>query len=65
MPADCLALPAASAMKGVILTAIGEPVVIPTPLKLMDLLINLSRVGHSLRFARIFDFDKADEDKNH
>lgn len=44
-----------SAMKGVILTATGEPVATPTPAELAKLFVNTPKVG--LNFAKIFDFD--------
>ena len=68
MPANHLAPPAfpiASDMKGVILTVTGKPVATQTLLKLMDLPIDLSRVGHSLGFAKVFNFNKADGDEDH
>ncbi|KAH9970160.1 kinase-like domain-containing protein [Russula compacta] len=66
-PADRMAPPAfppVSAMKGVILTTTGEPLATPTPAKLMDILVESPRVGtgNSLGFAKIFDFDKVDEE---
>ncbi|OCH88656.1 kinase-like protein [Obba rivulosa] len=50
---------APSAMKGVILTATGEPVATPTPAELAKLFINTPKVG--LNFAKIFDFDSEAE----
>ncbi|KAI0949008.1 hypothetical protein AcW1_008727 [Taiwanofungus camphoratus] len=44
-----------SAMKGVILTATGEPVATPTPAELAKLFVETPKVG--LNFAKIFDFD--------
>ncbi|TBU48633.1 kinase-like protein [Dichomitus squalens] len=44
-----------SAMKGVILTATGEPVATPTQAELAKLFVETPRVG--LNFAKIFDFD--------
>jgi len=52
-------------MKGVILTATGESLVTPAPAKLVDILVDSPGVGQSLGFAKIFDFDKADEENNH
>ncbi|KAH9932626.1 kinase-like domain-containing protein [Fomitopsis serialis] len=49
-----------SAMKGVILTATGEPVATPSPAELAKLFVNTPKVG--LNFARIFDFDSEDEE---
>lgn len=48
-----------SAMKGVILTATGEPVATPSPAELAKLFVDTPRVG--LNFAKIFDFDSEDE----
>ncbi|KAH9829093.1 kinase-like protein [Rhodofomes roseus] len=48
-----------SAMKGVILTATGEPVATPSPAELAKLFVNTPRVG--LNFAKIFDFESEDE----
>ena len=67
-PADRLAppaLPLASAMKGVILTETGEPLATPTPgTKLVDIFVETPRIGNnSLGFAKIFDFDKEDEEE--
>src|SRR5260221_1761328 len=67
-PTDCLALlpfPVVSAMKGGILTETGKSLATPMPMKVVDILVDLPRVSHSLRFAKIFDFDKADEENNH
>ncbi len=67
-PADRLAPPAfpiVSAMKGVILTATGESLVTPAPAKLVDILVDSPGVGQSLGFAKIFDFDKGDEENKH
>ncbi|KAH9949050.1 kinase-like protein [Amylocystis lapponica] len=44
-----------SAMKGVILTATGEPIATPTPAELAKLFVDTPKVG--LDFAKIFDFD--------
>jgi NIMA (never in mitosis gene a)-related kinase 2 len=66
-PVDRMASPAfpiASAMKGVILTATGEPLATPTPTKLVELLVDSPRMGGSLGFAKIFDFDKLDEEES-
>ncbi|KZT63224.1 Pkinase-domain-containing protein [Daedalea quercina L-15889] len=49
-----------SAMKGVILTATGEPVATPSPAEVAKLFINTPKVG--LNFARIFDFDSEEEE---
>jgi hypothetical protein len=59
------ALPLASAMKGVILTETGEPLATPTPgTKLVDIFVETPRIGNnSLGFAKIFDFDKEDEEE--
>lgn len=59
------ALPVASAMKGVILTETGEPLETPTPgTKLVDIFVETPRIGNnSLGFAKIFDFDKEDEEE--
>ncbi|KAI8992906.1 kinase-like domain-containing protein [Trametes punicea] len=64
MPTKCADLvsdlaPPPSAMKGVILTATGEPVATPTPTELAKLFVNTPKVG--LNFAKIFDFDTEDE----
>ena len=48
-----------SAMKGVILTATGEPVATPTQAELAKLFVETPKVG--LNFAKIFDFDAEDE----
>ncbi|KAI1794224.1 kinase-like protein [Ganoderma leucocontextum] len=48
-----------SAMKGVILTATGEPVATPTQAELAKLFVETPRVG--LNFAKIFDFDVEDD----
>ena len=48
-----------SAMKGVILTATGEPVATPSPAELAKLFVDTPKVG--LNFAKIFDFDSEDE----
>lgn len=53
-------LPPHSAMKGVILTATGEPLATPTPAELAKLFVDTPKVG--LNFAKIFDFDTEDED---
>ncbi|KAI0829788.1 kinase-like domain-containing protein [Trametes gibbosa] len=59
--ADLIAdLPPHSAMKGVILTATGEPLATPTPAELAKLFVDTPKVG--LNFAKIFDFDTEDED---
>ncbi|EMD33769.1 hypothetical protein CERSUDRAFT_160055 [Gelatoporia subvermispora B] len=50
---------APSAMKGVILTATGEPVATPTQAELAKLFMNTPKVG--LNFAKIFDFDSEAE----
>ncbi|KAH9895184.1 kinase-like domain-containing protein [Cubamyces lactineus] len=66
MPTKCadlitdLAAPPPSAMKGVILTATGEPVATPSPAELAKLFVDTPKVG--LNFAKIFDFDTEDED---
>ncbi|KAI0661385.1 kinase-like domain-containing protein [Cubamyces menziesii] len=66
MPTKCadliadFAAPPPSAMKGVILTATGEPVATPTPAELAKLFVDTPKVG--LNFAKIFDFDTEDED---
>ena len=52
-------------MKGVVLTETGESLATPMPLKLVDVLVDSPRVSQSLGFAKIFDFDKADEENNH
>jgi NIMA (never in mitosis gene a)-related kinase 2 len=59
------ALPAASAMKGVVLTETGEPLATPTPgTKLVDIFVETPKIGNnSLGFAKIFDFDKEDEEE--
>lgn len=59
------ALPVASAMKGVILTETGEPLATPTPgTKLVDIFVETPKIGNnSLGFAKIFDFDKEDEEE--
>ncbi|KAI0633514.1 kinase-like domain-containing protein [Trametes polyzona] len=49
-----------SAMKGVILTATGQPVATPSPAELAKLFVDTPKVG--LNFAKIFDFDTEDED---
>ncbi|CCM06118.1 uncharacterized protein FIBRA_08367 [Fibroporia radiculosa] len=49
-----------SAMKGVILTATGEPVATPTPAELAKLFVDTPKIG--LNFARIFDFDSEGEE---
>ncbi|OBZ70768.1 G2-specific protein kinase nim-1 [Grifola frondosa] len=49
-----------SAMKGVILTATGEPVATPSPAELAKLFVETPKVG--LNFAKIFDFDSDTED---
>lgn len=49
-----------SAMKGVILTATGEPVATPSPAELAKLFVDTPKVG--LNFAKIFDFDSEDEE---
>jgi hypothetical protein len=59
------AFPIESAMKGVILTTTGEPLPTPTPsARLVELLNESPRVGAggSLGFAKIFDFDKLDDE---
>ncbi len=48
-----------SAMKGVILTATGEPVATPTQAELAKLFVETPRIG--LNFAKIFDFDTEDD----
>ncbi|KAI0358692.1 Pkinase-domain-containing protein, partial [Trametes cingulata] len=53
--------PPPSAMKGVILTATGEPVATPSPAELAKLFVDTPRVG--LNFAKIFDFDTEDEEE--
>lgn len=64
MPTKCADLLAdlapASAMKGVILTATGQPVATPSPAELAKLFVDTPKVG--LNFAKIFDFDTEDED---
>jgi len=47
-------------MKGVILTATGEPVATPSPAELAKLFVDTPKVG--LNFAKIFDFDSEGED---
>lgn len=47
-------------MKGVILTATGEPVATPTPGEIAKLFVETPKV--KLNFARIFDFDSENED---
>ncbi|KAH9940387.1 kinase-like protein [Epithele typhae] len=47
--------PPPSAMKGVILTATGEPVATPSPAELAKLFVDTPKVD--LKFAKIFDFD--------
>ncbi|KAI0769434.1 kinase-like domain-containing protein [Trametes elegans] len=63
MPSKCADLltdvPPPSAMKGVILTATGEPVATPSPAELAKLFVDTPKVG--LNFAKIFDFE-AEED---
>ncbi|KAI0368360.1 kinase-like protein [Pilatotrama ljubarskyi] len=54
--------PPPSAMKGVILTATGEPVATPSPAELAKLFVDTPRVG--LNFAKIFDFDTEDEEED-
>lgn len=66
-PVDRMApptLPLASAMKGVVLTETGEPLATPTPnTKLVDIFVETPKIGNdSLGFAKIFDFDKEDEE---
>ncbi|KAI0644675.1 kinase-like domain-containing protein [Trametes meyenii] len=51
-----------SAMKGVILTATGEPVATPSPAELAKLFVDTPKVG--LNFAKIFDFDTEDEEES-
>lgn len=51
-----------SAMKGVILTQTGQPLVTPTPTELTNLFVNSPKVG--LDFAKIFDFESEAEDDN-
>ncbi|PCH35839.1 kinase-like protein [Wolfiporia cocos MD-104 SS10] len=51
--------PPPSAMKGVILTATGEPVATPTPAELRKLFADTPRVG--LNFTKIFDFSERDD----
>ncbi|KAI0058716.1 kinase-like protein [Artomyces pyxidatus] len=55
-----LAFPMASAMKGVILTETGEPIATPTPAQLVNFFVDSPKGG--LGFAKIFDFDKDEED---
>ncbi|KAI9061723.1 kinase-like protein [Trametes sanguinea] len=68
MPTKCVdliadvAAPPPSAMKGVILTATGEPVATPSPAELAKLFVDTPKVG--LNFAKIFDFDTEDEDED-
>jgi hypothetical protein len=61
------AFPIESAMKGVILTTTGEPLPTPAPsARLVELLNESPRVGAggSLGFAKIFDFDRLDEEED-
>ncbi|KAF9807752.1 hypothetical protein IEO21_08066 [Rhodonia placenta] len=51
-----------SAMKGVILTATGEPVATPSPAELAKLFVATPKVG--LNFARIFEFDSEAEEES-
>ncbi|KAG2349955.1 kinase-like protein [Suillus weaverae] len=48
-----------SAMKGVILTDTGEPLVTPTPAQLVKLFVKSPKVN--IEFAKIFDFDEGAE----
>ena len=61
------AFPVASAMKGVILTETGEPLATPAPgtkLVDIDIFVETPKIGNSsLGFAKIFDFDKEDEEE--
>ncbi|KAI0266970.1 kinase-like domain-containing protein [Gloeopeniophorella convolvens] len=54
----------ASAMKGVILTATGEPLATPAPNELTKILIDTPKACGDLGFAKIFDFDKLDEEES-
>lgn len=51
----------ASAMKGVVLTATGEPLATPSPAEFANLFVNTPKVG--LNFATIFDFDEVVDGK--
>ncbi|KAI0044449.1 kinase-like protein [Auriscalpium vulgare] len=51
--------PPASAMKGVILTATGQPLATPSPAELAHFFVPSPKSG--LGFAQIFDFDKDDD----
>ncbi|KAH6897821.1 kinase-like domain-containing protein [Coprinopsis sp. MPI-PUGE-AT-0042] len=50
-----------SAMKGVVLTATGEPLATPSPAELATLFNSSPPVG--LNFGKIFDFDKENEEQ--
>lgn len=50
-----------SAMKGVVLTATGETLATPTPTELVNLFDASPKVG--LNFAKIFDFEDADDEE--
>jgi hypothetical protein len=52
-------------MKGVVLTETGESLVMPMPMKLIDILVDSPGVSHSPGFVKIFDFDKADEENKY